>query len=502
MADKRCPSCDQRLTGPEYACGACQPTADEVADLGVSATAALNVQTDFQVSCGGHQFGVPALLDGTYQLESMLGRGGMGVVFRAQDVRLRRHVAIKVVPLDGSPSPHAAQRFEREAQSLAALDHPNVVQVYSFGHGDGFDYFVMGFIDGPHLGRLLRRRVRSGEGPFAPEEALALLAPVASALDHAHARGLVHRDVKPQNIIVQAGGRPVLVDFGVARSDGDRVRLTRTGAILGTPVYMAPEQAMGRTVTASSDIYSLGIVLYELLTATTPFEASTALAVLCRVHTEELPPLEMAERREVGARLDVVLRRATAKDPAERFATASEFIEAAQALCSPASGGRLAEAHTADGSAPAQAGVPTPQPSLPDADPSPPPDWALTTPMPAVQPGRPTVARWVWAVGAVGALLVLLVGGWLLARAIGLWGPPVGGVSLPSAAVQIPRRAGVGGDGGVGLDTPSAPRPAGPDAGNVASDTPDAAGTRGAPSARPRARPRTHPPAQRRGISL
>jgi len=425
----------------------------------------------------------------------------MGAVLRARDVALDRNVAIKVVATEDGPSPEITLRFQREARALATLRHPNVVPVYALKRTAEFDYFVMELVDGPHLGKLLRRQIRKTGGPFPPEEALALLEPIASALDYAHAQGLVHRDVKPQNIIIGPDKRPVLVDFGVARLDRERVRLTRSGAIVGTPSYMAPEQAMGTEVTPATDIYALGIVLYELLTGRTPFEASTALAVLCRVQSEDLPVLKLRARDQLVRRLDVVLRQATAKDPTERFSSARELILAAQEACSAPADRGLAVAMTADLSVPVIDPVPEPAPDQP-VDPSRAPTAVLATlaapqagappapPPPVALAGRaPESPRSpvVWILGALVLIAALLTlwGVYFLAT-----GPPellqpaagVAGAGSPRGEARQPARP------EPPLDAGGPPRPARRDQADLGT----------APTNRVRRQPK--PP--RRGITL
>lgn len=270
---------------------------------------------------------------GRYVLHRILGAGGMGVVYLADDSRLGRQVALKVLRPDAGDEA-AAGRFEREARLAATLAHPNLCPVYDFGRTDGVDYLTMPFIPGESLAARVRR-----EGPFPPAEAVRLVRLIAGAMQAAHDGGVIHRDLKPGNVILNEKGDPVVTDFGLARRvAGDDPRLTGSGAVLGTPTYMPPEQigSAPEAVGPASDVYSLGAILYELLTGRPPYTGLSGGEVLRQVLTAD-PPRPSRVRPGLDRRLEAVCRRAMAKDPAKRFRSMAEF---AAALADPRFGRR------------------------------------------------------------------------------------------------------------------------------------------------------------------
>ena len=245
---------------------------------------------------------------GPYQILGELGRGGMAVVYRGYHPALNRTVAIKVLPPQLAMDASFVQRFMQEARNAARLDHPNIVTIHDVGQADGTYYIVMQEAPGQSLTSLIQR-----EGRLPLERVITILAQIASALDYAHAQGLVHRDIKPGNIIVGPGDKAMLTDFGIAKA-AEGTRLTQTGAIIGTPEYMSPEQAKGEPVGPATDIYSLGIVLYEMLAGRTPFGADNTPAVLYKQVHEQPIPLRRAAP-DLPAGVDAVLARALAKSP-------------------------------------------------------------------------------------------------------------------------------------------------------------------------------------------
>ncbi len=264
--------------------------------------------------------GAVRVLGGRYRLEEQVAAGGMGTVFAATDDRLHRRVAVKVLNDALAGDQRFVERFRREARAAAALSHPNVATVFDFGEDSGTPFIVMELVPGRDLARVLRE-----EGALPAARARTIAAQVSAALAHAHAAGLVHRDVKPANVIVGESDRVKVTDFGIARAAGDS-RLTATGSVLGSAQYMAPEQASGAPVTAAADVYSTGIVLYETLTSSVPFTGESAVAVALRHVSDEVPaPSEL--NPEVPADLDHLVARATAKDPAAR-PTAAEMAAA------------------------------------------------------------------------------------------------------------------------------------------------------------------------------
>jgi DNA-binding NarL/FixJ family response regulator len=260
-----------------------------------------------------------------HRIDSVLGRGGMGVVFRATDLVLDRAVALKLIAPAAGGDPVFRARFERECRLAAAIDHPHAVQIFHAGEEDGLLYLTMRYVDGPDLSRLLR-----DEGRFEPARAIALLDQIAGALDEAHRLGLVHRDVKPANVLIEnrsRGERAFLSDFGLTKPTVED-SVTRTAVPLGTVDYIAPEQARGGGVDARADIYSLGCVLFQLLTGGVVFDRDSDLDKLW-AHVHEPPPKLRSVRPELPRGLEEVLDRALAKDPDERQRSAGEFARSA-----------------------------------------------------------------------------------------------------------------------------------------------------------------------------
>jgi serine/threonine-protein kinase len=262
---------------------------------------------------------VGELIAGRYELEELVGTGGMSSVYRAHDKLLERDVAIKVLHQQFTADDDYVERFRREARSVAQLSHPNIVTVIDRGDQDGRQFIVFEYVDGENLKSLVER-----EGPLPEVDAIRLTLQVARALGFAHEHGLVHRDVKPQNVLLNGNGEAKVTDFGIARSLEVHGGLTQTGTVLGTSDYIAPEQARGARVDAQSDIYSLGAVLYELLTGDVPFPGDNFVAVAMR-HINEPPPSVRERRPDVSPRLDAAIRRAMAKDPRDRFGSMDEL---------------------------------------------------------------------------------------------------------------------------------------------------------------------------------
>lgn len=266
---------------------------------------------------------------GQYEVRSLLGRGGMGEVYEAFDTGKDRVVALKVLPEQYAQDPSYQERFRRESQAAAALTEPHIVPIHDWGEIDGALYIDMRLVRGENLRTLLRR-----QGPLDSERTLAIIGQVAAALDAAHAAGVVHRDVKPANILVTPADFAYLADFGIARNDGD-IAVTSVGTAIGSYSYMAPERFQVGPANARSDIYSLGCVLHECLTGSVPFAAQN-VHNLIRAHMSEPPPRPSAQRSSVPESVDPVIARALAKSPDQRYASAGEFAEAARsALTSP-----------------------------------------------------------------------------------------------------------------------------------------------------------------------
>src|SRR3954454_5066337 len=262
---------------------------------------------------------IGTLTGGRFRLEEQVGSGGMSSVYRAFDPTLERHVAIKLMHRDISNDADQLERFRREARAVAQLNHPHVVTVIDAGEDDGNPFIVFEYVEGETLKDRIRRL---GRLPVA--EAVAYAVEIGRALECAHSHLLVHRDVKPQNVLIDADGRAKVTDFGIARSL-EAQGLTATGRVLGTTDYVSPEQALGHEVTAQSDIYSLGIVLYEMLTGEAPFQADTQVAVAMKHVREPLPDVQR-RRPEISAALARVVERATAKETQNRYSDVAEMV--------------------------------------------------------------------------------------------------------------------------------------------------------------------------------
>src|SRR3954451_1867070 len=263
---------------------------------------------------------IGTVLSGRYRLEAKLGSGGMSTVYLAKDDTLDRPVAVKVMHREMSEQPDQIERFRQEARAVAKISHPNVVSVIDAGEDHGYPYIVFEYVEGETLKQRINRI-----GALDAQEALAYAIEVARGLTVAHARHMVHRDIKPQNVLIDAEGRAKLTDFGISRQleqDG----MTATGRVLGTTDYVAPEQAMGRAVDPRSDIYSLGVVLYEMLVGQVPFHADSQVGVAMKHVNEDLPDVQR-RRPEVSAAVALVVERAAAKDPAERYQDVGELID-------------------------------------------------------------------------------------------------------------------------------------------------------------------------------
>ncbi len=260
------------------------------------------------------------VIDDRYEILERLGSGGMADVYCAQDRQLGRKVALKLLYRRFAEDAEFVERFRREASAAAGLQHPNVVGVYDRGEWDGTYYIAMEYLDGRSLKQLVQQ-----EAPLAAEPAIDIVVQILKAARFAHRRGVIHRDLKPHNVIVDAHGRAKVTDFGIARAGASD--MTETGSIMGTAQYLSPEQAQGRPVSATSDIYSIGIILYELLTGRVPFEGDSAVSIaLKQVSEPPAPPSSL--NPAVTPALEAVVMRALAKEPGERFADADAFIAA------------------------------------------------------------------------------------------------------------------------------------------------------------------------------
>lgn len=352
---------------------------------------------------------------GPYQIVAALGEGGMATVFKAYQPSMDRYVALKVLPRHFASDPEFIGRFSQEAKVIANLQHPHILPVHDFGEADGYTYLAMRFIEGGTLADWLKEN-----GPLSLEKIRSIITQVGGALDYAHSRNVIHRDVKPSNILVDEWGNCLLTDFGLAKMTATTSHLTQTGGILGTPAYMSPEQGLGKKIDHRSDIYSLGVVLYQMAIGRLPYQAETPMAVVIKHIHDPLPP-PTRFKPDLPEGLERVILRALAKDPEDRFPTASDMVKTLQSVTEqptlakpdisepaprpttakpPSSPEPVAELPESDTAVP-----PTPPPAAPK--PLPPLEPTIVEPPP--QPGR---KRTYWLVGGglVGIVAIIVIG--------------------------------------------------------------------------------------------
>lgn len=324
---------------------------------------------------------------GRYTITAELGRGGMATVYRGFDPRFKRQVAIKVLPREFLHDPAFRSRFEREAETIAALEHAAIVPVYDFGEDDGQPFLVMRFMPGGSLADRLKR------GPLALPEVARMVSRIASALDRAHSQGIVHRDLKPDNILFDADGEPYISDFGIAKIAAQAGgSFTATGSIIGTPAYASPEQARGdRDIDGRSDIYALGVTLFQTFSGKLPYEADTPMGVLVKHITEPVPRL-LASNPSLPPACEALIQKALAKNRDERFATANEMARMLAAI--------------AQGSPPPLPSPPTLAVAVPQASITPEPALPASGVEPTLKTPAQSSARMSWPVkGKVGLAL-------------------------------------------------------------------------------------------------
>jgi len=259
------------------------------------------------------------VFSGRYEITNHLARGGMAEVYLAHDLMLDRPVALKVLFPELSTDRNFVERFRREAQAAANLSHPNIVSIYDWGEEDGTYFIVMEYIEGRTLGQIIR-----GEGPLLPDRAAEIGADVAAALGFAHKSGVVHRDVKPGNVLISTNGQVKVTDFGIARAANSDQDLTQTGAVMGTATYFSPEQAQGDRIDRRSDVYSLGVVLYEMCVGKPPFSGDNPMAIAYK-HVREQPVPPRAVNGDVPATFEAIVLQAMAKNPNDRYSSADEL---------------------------------------------------------------------------------------------------------------------------------------------------------------------------------
>ena len=263
---------------------------------------------------------------GAYQLVERLGQGGMATVYKAYEPALDRYVAVKILPQFFARDPSFSHRFRREARAVAQLDHPNIVPIYSFGDEGEITYIAMRYVEG---GTLKKTRGQV----YTPEQSIRLLLPVARALSYAHHRGVIHRDIKPANILMAEGAWPLLTDFGLAKMAEASQQLTGTGVGVGTPMYMSPEQGQGKSVNHRTDIYSMGIMLYEMLTGDVPFRADTPMGIVIK-HITAPMPIPRDINPNIPEDLERIILKASAKSPDNRFQSVAAMIQALESALS------------------------------------------------------------------------------------------------------------------------------------------------------------------------
>ena len=260
---------------------------------------------------------------GPYLIEAPIGEGGMAAVYKAYQASMERYVAVKVLPRHLAESDEFIARFQREARMLAQLQHPHILPVFDYGQADGYTYIVMPFVQSGTLDKLLKTQRMS------LLEIRRTMTQLGDALGYAHARGMIHRDVKPANVLIDERGNCLLTDFGLARMTQTTGKLTSDGAVMGTPAYMSPEQGSGAPLDGRSDIYSLGIIFYEMITGQVPYSAETPVAIVFKHIQDPLPPArELAP--DLPENVEMVLARSLEKKAIDRYQTAEDFVRAVQ----------------------------------------------------------------------------------------------------------------------------------------------------------------------------
>jgi serine/threonine protein kinase len=350
----------------------------------------------------------PGQMLGPYRIMDPIGQGGMATVYKAYQASMDRYVAIKVLPSKLAESTEFSGRFQQEAHIIAKLEHPHILPVFDYGESNQITYLVMRYLEAGTLKKIMER------GRLTLGEIDRLFVQLADALGYAHARGVIHRDLKPSNVLVDAEGNVFLTDFGIAKLLEGTTDFTQTDAIIGTPDYISPEQAQGIKVDQRSDLYSLGIMLYEMVIGRVPFKADTPLAVIMK-HVSEPLPLPSRVSPDIHPAIEKVILKALEKDREQRFATAGEFAAAwksalAQAMAAPEPTMKVAAP------APASAPLPTNQPSVTTSSKLPPVNPAAVSSKPQTKRSSTGLVVGGIAGGCLLILVLIIGGGYLLAR--------------------------------------------------------------------------------------
>jgi len=358
---------------------------------------------------------------GPYQIVAPLGEGGMAVVYKAYQPSMERYVALKVLPRQMAETAEFIERFKREAHLLAQLQHPHILPVFDYGQSEGYAYIVMPFVQSGTLADLLKTRRMS------LPEICRTMTQIGEALGYAHAHGMIHRDVKPSNVLIDESGNCLLTDFGLARMTEGTAHLTSSGAVMGTPAYMSPEQGMGAKLDGRSDIYSLGIILYEMVTGQVPYSAETPIAVVFK-HIQNPLPSARKLVSDLPQDLEMVLLKSLAKDPADRYQSAEDFVRAIQMAIpahTPAENPTSAALPTTKVAAPVRKPQPassptTPVPPVRRPVPSAPPPVSYTPPTTPPQPiykpvSQPSIPaqkkrKLPWVLVGIGLIVICCIG--------------------------------------------------------------------------------------------
>jgi serine/threonine protein kinase len=365
---------------------------------------------------------------GRYEIKSEIGRGGMATVFHAYDPRFERDVAIKVLPHAFLHDPQFRVRFDREAKTIALLEHPAIVPVYDFGEESEQPYIVMRYMSGGSLSDRIK------QGPLSPEEASQIITRLAPALDAAHARGIIHRDLKPGNILFDQYGNAFLSDFGIARMASSPGSATLTqGAILGTPAYMSPEQIQGGEIDGRSDLYSLGVILYEMISGSQPYQSETPGKVMM-MHVLEPVPQITKVKSDVPPAIDAVIEKSMAKDPNQRFSTAAEAAAALESAIQGDAGVTQNIPQATRISQPAGATMVgrSPSQSFPKVNATPAQAATVLAP-PSVAATKRRIPVWLWIVGI---LVIIGLGAAAVVGGISIFVPSFSTAKTATAASQ------------------------------------------------------------------